>query len=141
MIEGRVGEAARSMNGAVISGDPDTKWCGGSLDSRGLKGHELFFALPGDFTDGHRFVESAFENRAAAAVIQQATPFPADAAVVKVNNTLDALHDLTRAIRLTTPQNLVAITGSVGKSTTKELLAAMPRDSAACGAVMASRSA
>ena len=120
-----MGEAARLMSGVVISGDPGTKWVGGSLDSRGLKGQELFFALPGEVTDGHSFVESALKNRAAAAVIHQPVSFPANAAVVEVNNTLEALHDLTRAIRLTTPQNLVAITGSVGKTTTKELLAAM----------------
>lgn len=125
MIEGSVGEAARAMNGVVISGDPDTKWCGGSLDSRGLRGRELFFALPGEVTDGHCFVDSALKNDAAAAVIHQPTTFPVDAAVVEVDNTLDALHNLTRAIRLTTPQNLIAITGSIGKSTTKELLTAM----------------
>ena len=65
------------MEGRVISGDPATVWHGAALDSRKLAGGELFFALPGEQVDGHRFVAAAFEAGAAAAVDDQKAAYAA----------------------------------------------------------------
>ena len=57
------------MEGRVIAGSPEAVWRGAALDSRGVRGGELFFALPGERSDGHRFVSNALENGAAAVVV------------------------------------------------------------------------
>ena len=113
------------MEGRVISGDPAAVWRGAALDSRRLAGGELFFALPGERVDGHRFVADALAAGAAAAVVTRPVEVPAGATLIQVDDTLAALHRLTRAVRSRTPRRLVGITGSIGKTTTKELLAAM----------------
>ncbi len=113
------------MEGRLISGDPATVWRGAALDSRRLAGGELFFALPGERVDGHRFVTDALAAGAAAAVVTRPVAAPAGATLIQVDDSLAALHRLTRAVRARLPRRLVGITGSIGKTTTKELLAAM----------------
>ena len=109
----------------MISGSATAPWRGATLDSRQVSGGELFFALAGERTDGHRFVAQALERGAAAAIVQQKVEIQAGGAAIRVPDTLAALHRLTREVRTREPRKLVAITGSVGKTTTKELLAAM----------------
>jgi UDP-N-acetylmuramoyl-tripeptide--D-alanyl-D-alanine ligase len=113
------------MEGRLISGDPATIWRGAALDSRRLEGGELFFALPGERVDGHRFVVGALASGAAAAVVTRPVEAPPEATLIQVDDTLRELHRLTRAVRKRMPRRLVGITGSIGKTTTKELLAAM----------------
>lgn len=119
------------MRGAVMAGlatacDSGT-FSGAALDSRQVRGGELFFALPGARTDGHAFVAQALAAGAAAAVVHRSPqpPSPPTATLIRVGDTYRALHDLTRAVRRQVPRRLVGLTGSVGKTTTKELLAAM----------------
>ncbi len=112
------------MGGRVI-GDPGRRWSGAALDSRRVAGGELFFALPGERADGHRFVGQALQRGAAAAVVHREVEPAADATLIRVEDTLTALHDLARDVRARLPEKLVAVTGSAGKTTTKELLAAM----------------
>src|SRR5262245_20381442 len=113
------------MHGTLIAGDPETSWSGAVLDSRKVAGGELFFALRGEKSDGHRFVAQAIERGAAAAVVHEDVDAPPDATLIRVPDTYAALHALTRAVRAEVPRRLVGITGSVGKTTTKELLALM----------------
>jgi UDP-N-acetylmuramoyl-tripeptide--D-alanyl-D-alanine ligase len=113
------------MEGRVISGSRDAVWSGASLDSRQVEGGELFFALPGERTDGHRYVADALARGAGAAVVHQTVKLTAADAAIRVDDSLTALHRLTRVVRERLPRQLVAITGSVGKTTTKELLATM----------------
>ncbi len=122
MVRWRVAEAAEAMGGRV-HGDPSVFFTGAALDNRGLRGGELFFALPGDQTDGHRFVGAAAEAGAAAAVVHHEVEVKAGFPLVVVEDSYRALHDLTRAVRRKVPEHLVAISGSAGKTTTKELLA------------------
>ncbi len=125
-----VAEAAAAVGGRV-TGDPETLWEGAAIDSRAVHGGnigdvgDLFFAFPGEQTDGHRFVADAFARGAAAAMVQQEVASPERGALITVPDTFRALHDLTRHLRERVPQKLVGITGSAGKTTTKELLAAM----------------
>jgi UDP-N-acetylmuramoyl-tripeptide--D-alanyl-D-alanine ligase len=124
-VQGRVDEAAAAMGGELISGRPETVWRGASLDSRAIRDGELFFALPGERSDGHLYVGAALERGACAVVVQREVETPGDAGVIRVPDTFEALHLLTREARRRTPGHLVAVTGSVGKTTTKELLAAI----------------
>jgi UDP-N-acetylmuramoyl-tripeptide--D-alanyl-D-alanine ligase len=115
------------MAGTVTMGDPGAVWQGAELDSRKVRGGELFFALRGAATDGHRFVPQALAAGARAAVIEREidlAALPAGATLVRVDDAYRGLHALTRAIRLQTPKHVVGITGSTGKTTTKDLLAA-----------------
>ena len=129
MVERSAGSAARAMKGEVISGDPAILWSGAAIDSRRITGREIFFALPGERVDGHDFLPQAIASGAAAVVVhhdvEPASPDGREAAWVRVRDTYRALHDLTRDVRTRVPERLVAITGSAGKTTTKEILAAM----------------
>lgn len=113
------------MEGKVISGRAEATWQGAALDSRQICGGELFFALAGDRTDGHRFVEQAFDRGASAAVVSQPLNASEAYGLIEVDDTFAALHRLTRDVRKRVPGQLVAVTGSVGKTTTKEILATL----------------
>jgi UDP-N-acetylmuramoyl-tripeptide--D-alanyl-D-alanine ligase len=128
-----VAEAAEAVSGRVMTGDPRAIIDGAAIDSRAVRGGEAFFAFPGTQVDGHRFVADALVRGAAAAIIQEDiqedVATPAAGALIRVEDTFRALHDLARFVRTRVPQKLVGITGSAGKTTTKELL----------GAILASR--
>ena len=121
----RIDETAEAMRGRVTAGDPAVVWDGAAFDSRKVRRGELFFALPGEATDGHRFVGTAAEAGAAAAVVHRDVEPPERTALIRVGDTYEALHALTRSCRRQAPERLVAITGSAGKTTTKELLTAV----------------
>lgn len=122
MVALSLAEVAKAT-GAALHGDPTVVVSGVALDSRTIRGGELFVALPGHHTDGHAFLPAAFANGAAAALVARASVVPQGPELV-VPDPLAALHELTRAVRQRCPQHLVAITGSAGKTTTKEILAA-----------------
>ena len=113
------------MDGRLISGDAESAWEGAALDSRKVRGGELFFALAGDRTDGHEFVSQALDRGASAVVVSRQVEVSADGGVIQVDDTFAALHRLTRQVRTRVPRQLVAVTGSVGKTTTKEILATL----------------
>jgi UDP-N-acetylmuramoyl-tripeptide--D-alanyl-D-alanine ligase len=124
MVERTLGMAADAMVGRVEGASRRRLWAGAALDSRQVREGELFFALRGEQTDGHRFVPQAMDRGASAAVVREAfMPPTKDSRLIRVEDPYTALHDLTRAVRRTVPRRLVAITGSAGKTTTKELLA------------------
>lgn len=116
-------EAADVMSGALV-GDVERSACyrGAAIDSRRVEGGELFFALPGERTDGHRFVASALAAGAAAAVVE-APVGDAGGPQIRVGDVTAALHDLTRDHRRRLDIRVAAVTGSAGKTTTKDLLA------------------
>jgi UDP-N-acetylmuramoyl-tripeptide--D-alanyl-D-alanine ligase len=95
-----------------------------SIDSRTLREGDLFFAIRGPNSDGHDYVRAAFEKGAAAAVVDEAH---ADALrplgpLYVVHDVLPALERLGAAARSRSPARIVAVTGSVGKTSTKEAL-------------------
>jgi UDP-N-acetylmuramoyl-tripeptide--D-alanyl-D-alanine ligase len=95
-----------------------------SIDTRTLARGEAFFAIQGDHRDGHEFVDGALKAGAGLAVVARArrNMFPADAPLLLVDDVLDALRDLARASRARSQAKIVAVTGSVGKTGTKEAL-------------------
>ena len=113
------------MDGEMISGSATAVWRGATLDSRQVTGGELFFALAGERTDGHRFVGQALERGASAVIVERAMEIPVGGGAIQVSDSLEALHKLTRDVRTREPRKLVGITGSVGTTTTTEILAAM----------------
>ena len=96
---------------------------GVSIDSRTLQAGDIFFAIMGERSDGHRFVGAAFDAGAAVAVISdRAVHGEGGGPTLVVANTLKALEDLGRAARARCEGTIVAVTGSVGKTGTKEAL-------------------
>lgn len=96
---------------------------GVSIDSRTVAKGDLFVALKGPSFDGHDYVADALAKGAAAAVVARRPAGCDDAALLIVENTDDALSHLARAARRRTRAKIAAITGSVGKTGTKEALA------------------
>ena len=120
-------EAARGTIGVLLRGDPDTMVESYSIDTRTLKVGELFFALVGPNHDAHRFVPEAIRQGAKAVVISRgrAGDFPGEAAILRVADTTQALQDLAHWVRQRQPLRVLGITGSSGKTTTKEMSAAV----------------
>lgn len=147
MTDQREGPAVRPLSFAVAAMDgawlvpthPDATFAGAAADSRRVRPHELFFALPGERVDGFDFCGLAAAAGATAVVVAAARGIPpslaggggADAAeapppvaVIGVRDPLTALADLARAVRGEFQGRVVGVTGSNGKTTTKELCAA-----------------
>jgi UDP-N-acetylmuramoyl-tripeptide--D-alanyl-D-alanine ligase len=93
-----------------------------SIDSRMVHGGGAFFAVKGANHDGHDFVSQAFENGAVCAVVQKKIAVAADRPVLLVGDTIEALGLLAQFIRSSSAYKVIAITGSVGKTTTKNML-------------------
>jgi UDP-N-acetylmuramoyl-tripeptide--D-alanyl-D-alanine ligase len=93
-----------------------------SIDTRTLKEGDLFVALKGDNRDGHDFVRAAFDAKAGAALVTHA-PDGVTGPLLTVGHTQRGLEDLARAARARSNAKILAVTGSAGKTTTKEILA------------------
>ncbi|MGH9219986.1 MAG: UDP-N-acetylmuramoyl-tripeptide--D-alanyl-D-alanine ligase [Vicinamibacterales bacterium] len=119
---------AAAMNGRLSAGDEERYVTGFSIDSRTLAAGDLFFAIVAK-RDGHDFVAAALKRRAAGVVVSRPVsihPGPgadSDSFVVEVANTTKALQDLARWVRRESAAKVVAITGSAGKTTTKDAIA------------------
>src|SRR5215470_4421443 len=95
------------------------------IDSRKIQNGGLFFALKGETTDGHLFVEAARKNGAAGAVVERFVETGQPFSLIQNSDSLKALHDLAASIRSTSAAHFVGITGSSGKTSTKEFTAAL----------------
>ncbi|KAA2238342.1 UDP-N-acetylmuramoylalanyl-D-glutamyl-2,6-diaminopimelate--D-alanyl-D-alanine ligase [Salinarimonas soli] len=116
-------EAAVAMH-AAVTGRLPAAITGISIDTRTLEPGDLFFAIQGDARDGHDFVETAFQRGAAGAVVSgsRAEHFVGAGTLFAVDDVLDAMRALGLAARASTAAAIVAVTGSVGKTGTKEAL-------------------
>jgi UDP-N-acetylmuramoyl-tripeptide--D-alanyl-D-alanine ligase len=114
---------ADAMRGAVNGALPDGV-IGLSIDSRTIQPGEAYFAIKGDVHDGHDFVAAALKAGAGLAVVENAQrgKFAADAPLLVVDDVLEGLRDLARASRGRLKGQVIAVTGSVGKTSTKEAL-------------------
>ncbi len=125
-----VQEVARALGVPAPSAlDPLARMAGVSIDSRAVRRGELFVAIRGPNHDGHNFVGAALESGAVAAVVARdrmaAYPEQIRGRLFGVADTLVALQELARAVRRGWGGRIAVITGSVGKTTTKEILAAL----------------
>ena len=109
------------------SGDyrPDANALGYSIDSRTVQHGDLFFAVKGERLDGHDYVQAALDRGAVAAVVArgQLSRFPEKHKLLVVNDTLEALQRLAAMVRCLWGHSVVGVTGSAGKTTTKECIA------------------
>src|SRR3954465_1359354 len=113
------------FTGAVGNFELDATAEGYSIDSRSVKLGELFFAVKGERLDGHDYVEAALQNGAVGAVVdrKRVARFADTSKLLVVDDTLDALQSLGAAVRRRWGKTLAAVTGSAGKTTTKEAIA------------------
>jgi UDP-N-acetylmuramoyl-tripeptide--D-alanyl-D-alanine ligase len=122
-----MGEVARLLGASneVAEATP----LGYSIDSRTISPADLFFAIRGPRFNGHDFVVQVVESGAVGAVVERAFAAKAAQAIrpklIAVDDTTEALQRLARAVRRKWGQRIVAVTGSAGKTTTKELIAAL----------------
>jgi UDP-N-acetylmuramoyl-tripeptide--D-alanyl-D-alanine ligase len=117
-------EIAKAIGG-TLQGPGNVKVRGYSIDTRTLNPGELFIAVKGPRFDGHAFLTQALEKKAAGAVVSEAAEAFENFSVVRVGSTVDALQDLARAVRRRWGQPIVGVTGSAGKTTTKEMIASV----------------
>ena len=141
-----VGWLAAAVAGRIVSGDPEQVVGNIVTDSRSLQAGDLFVALRGPRFDGHEFVEEAIRRGAMGVIVQaglkvglywtkttgvdatETTGVEADLqvgppAIVEVGDTTIALQDLAHAVREAADTKVIAITGSAGKTTTKDTIA------------------
>jgi UDP-N-acetylmuramoyl-tripeptide--D-alanyl-D-alanine ligase len=118
-------EVAKAVAG-TLSGPTNLVATGYSIDTRTLSPGDLFFAVKGPRFDGHDFLQQAAAKGASGVVIEKsAIESSPTVAVVQVSSTVDALQQLARAVRRKWGGPIVAVTGSAGKTTTKEMIAAV----------------
>ena len=96
----------------------DFQVAGVEMDSRDVINGDLFIALKGEAMDGHRFLDKAFQNGAAAAIVDRPIDYPH----ILVEDTTEALKALARAARSRTAAKIIGVTGSVGKTGVKEAI-------------------
>ena len=124
----RLGAAwvAEATGGTIADGDRSTEFAGVSIDTRTIQRGELFIAIRGERFDGAEFTDAALKSGASGVVVPRGRR-PADAAgagvavVIEVDDTIAALQALAQAVRRASGSKVVAITGSAGKTTTKEV--------------------
>jgi UDP-N-acetylmuramoyl-tripeptide--D-alanyl-D-alanine ligase len=115
-------EVERALSPVVMSGPFEAT--GVTFDSRAVGKGDIFFALAGETTDGHAFAADALSRGAAAAVVSRDVA-EASGNLIRVADTMTALVDLGRAGRKRSAARIASVTGSVGKTSTKDALRAM----------------
>ena len=117
-------DAFAEAAGGRIRGEADAEITGISIDSRSLEPGDAFIAIKGDRFDGHDYAAAALEAGAGVAVIAEnrLSELPEDGRYVVVADPLEAMRQLGIAARARTNARIVAVTGSVGKTGTKEAL-------------------
>jgi UDP-N-acetylmuramoyl-tripeptide--D-alanyl-D-alanine ligase len=117
-------DAMATATGAERQGALPQSISGISIDTRTIAPGEAFFAIQGDNRDGHEFVAAALTAKAGVAVVaaDRRGQFPSDAPLLIVPDVLAALRDLAGAARSRTRAKVIGVTGSVGKTSTKEAL-------------------
>lgn len=117
-------EVAEAVGGDLVFGDKETKIRGISTDSRNAKVGDLFFALKGNQFDGHQFISQAVHAGTVGAVISEnikPEPVSKNFSIIRVRDTVAALGDLAKYYRQKLHTKIIGITGSNGKTTTKEM--------------------
>lgn len=124
MIPVALREVAKIVGGTLVGGSAEKRVMGATVDSRQVRGGELFFALEGERVSGRDFAPDAIAKGAVAAVAAEPLPVP----TIVVGEPLAALQELARWELPRLGARVVGITGTVGKTTTKDALAAVLRE-------------
>lgn len=125
-----VNDILKSINGTVLCGNAEVDFIGASIDSRSIKSDEAYFALKGERTDGTLYCKDAIKNGAKVCFIEnnifskdELKEIEKDATIVLVNNVEDTLVSIAKIKRSLYDIPVIAITGSVGKTSTKDVIA------------------
>jgi UDP-N-acetylmuramoyl-tripeptide--D-alanyl-D-alanine ligase len=121
-----LGQITKFATGSLAPGNAETTITRISTDSRTLQPGDLFVPLRGDNFDGHKFVQQAIERGAAGAMVEEIWKgtTPASFALIRVADTLVGYQTLAANYRASLPLKVIAITGSNGKTSTKDFVAA-----------------
>ncbi len=114
----RLSDVLSVMEGKALFGSKDVVFSGVDIDSRHMTNGGLFVPIKGDTFDGHDFIAAAFKNGAAASLSEK----PAEGNIILVDSCLEAFQKLAAFYRSLFDIPSVAVTGSVGKTTTKEII-------------------
>ncbi len=132
MIEATVKDCVPAIQGNLIHGSRDFTFRGVSIDSRTVQAGELFFCIQGDRFDGHDFISAVLAKKAAGIVLADAKRLNRDvdanatsSFIIEVPDTLVALQDLARFYRSRIGAKVIGVTGTNGKTTTKEMIASV----------------
>lgn len=117
----KVYEIIEATKGTLLSGDLDFDIKGFNQDSRKIKPNDMYIPIIGERLDGHMFIQSAFDNGACAILTSQKCEYK-DKIVIYVEDTIIALQQMARYVRLHRKVKVVGITGSVGKTSTKDMV-------------------
>jgi UDP-N-acetylmuramoyl-tripeptide--D-alanyl-D-alanine ligase len=113
-------DIVQATGGELLS-DNSIYFGGVSIDSRTISDGEIFFAIRGKNYDGHDFLESALSKGGGAVIDSKQVALTKDKVIIYVRDTVKALQDLAHALRMRQDIPVIAITGSNGKTTTKEM--------------------
>lgn len=117
----RIKEIIEATKGQLLSGNPEDEVQGFTQDTRLLVPGNGFVALKGDHTDGHAYLKQALDRGAKVLIVEHEVE-PMDTNVVLVEDGLKALADMAKYVRARFKGKVVGITGSVGKTTTKDMI-------------------
>ncbi len=126
MASFKISQIIQATGGKLLQGNPNVSGRGIVTNSRLVKKGNIFIAIVGEKHDAHHFIAEVIKKGAAAVVVSRDIgPCPVSVAVIKVVDTTKALGEIARLHRLRFCLPVIAITGSAGKTTTKEMIAAV----------------
>ena len=121
----QIKEILKAVNGELLQGNINLIINSFSNDTRTLEKGALYIPIIGENFDGHSFIEQAYNKGAVAILSSQKEGFPKGLTVIYVPDTLKALQSLAHYKRITAKVKVIAITGSVGKTSTKDMVASV----------------
>lgn len=116
-----VKEIIEATNGQLLSGNLDDDIRGFTQDTRKIQQGDMYIPLIGEKNDGHNYIEQAFVNGASSIITSQKVDYP-DKNVILVEDTMQAMTDMAAYLRTHRNVKVVGITGSVGKTSTKDMI-------------------
>lgn len=117
-----VREILEATGGTLLSGSLDTEISGFNQDTRKIQPGDMYIPLIGEVFDGHQFIQDALDKGAIGVIVANEGSYPEARILIKVEDTLKALWDMASYLRRHRPVKVVAITGSVGKTSTKDMV-------------------
>lgn len=118
-----VRDIVKATAGTLLCGDPDRLVCTVTTDSNSIGEKAVFVPIIGERVDAHRYIGDAIQNGAAAVLTSEHDQMQSDTPWIRVNNTTMALQDMGKAYAAGMVMPKIGVTGSVGKTTTKEMIA------------------
>lgn len=118
-----VRDILEATNGILLCGDENTEVSDICINSKEIKPGDLFVPIIGQNVDAHRFIESALEIGAATLTSEHDSVILAEKPYIRVNDTITAMQNIAKYIRAKQHVKMVGVTGSVGKTTTREMIA------------------